>query len=237
MLPSNRTYNAVIQALAFSEGAEAAEELLLSLGEKFREEKSPELRPNSESFSLVIRAWILQARQHPDMSVRVQALRRAVEWLGSLREVEVEGDLSTAPELFLGVLRAAETCCVLRPDVLELAEKTLHDYRNSWYQVDHKAYTSMLLIGLHVLSGPDDAEVRQTFLTRLIARCSEDGLVSSALVRGIADCPAYNLEERVLTTNELFPEWPLPSSWTRNLLPKFRPTPNDIKRDNFKTRE
>jgi hypothetical protein len=222
--------------LAASDGAEAAEELLLSLGEKFREDKSPELRPNSESFSLVIRAWIQQARHHPDMNVRVQALHRAVEWLGSLREVEVEGGLSTAPELFLGVLRAAETCCVLRPDVLELAEKTLHDYRNSWFQVDHKAYTSVLLIGLQVLSGPEDAEARRTFLTPLLARCSEDGLVSSAFVREIFDFPAFDREERLLITNEIFPEWPLPSSWTRNLLPKFRPKPNDIKRDNFKTK-
>jgi hypothetical protein len=170
------------------------------------------------------------------MSVRNQALHRAVELLGSLREVEVEGGLSTAPELFLGVLRAAETCCVLRPDVLELAEKTLLDYRESWFPIDHKAYTSMLLIGLQVLSGPEDAEARRTFLTTLVSRCSEDGLVSSAFVREIADSPVYDLEERVLTPNDFFPEWPLPSSWTRNLLPKSRPKPNDIKRDNLKTR-
>ena len=105
LLPTADTYNRVMQAAAKSQGAEAAEAILRELGEKFQSKGSNQLCPHSESFSVVIRAWLREVERQSKPDDRIESLQRAVDWLGSLRDVEVERDLSTAPELFIGVLK------------------------------------------------------------------------------------------------------------------------------------
>lgn len=105
LLPTADTYNRVMQAAAKSQGAEAVEAILRELGEKFQSKGSNQLCPNSESFSVVIRAWLREVERQSKPDDRIESLQRAVDWLGSLRDVEVERDLSTAPELFIGVLK------------------------------------------------------------------------------------------------------------------------------------
>ena len=221
LLPSVRTYNAVLKALAAAEGAMAAESLLLDLGDKFREERLAYLRPNSESFSIVIRAWLQQAHSDDDIHEKTKSLSRAVEWLSSLREVEDETRLSTAPELYTGVMRAALSCARARPDVLELATRAFNDLRNSRYEVDCFSYSLMVQVALAALSGPDDGDVRDSFLQRVFEDCCEDGLISNAFIKAIAQsrvhASGWTVEERERLMKSFFGNWPLPASWTRNV--------------------
>ena len=105
LIPNTNIYNRVMEAVAASEGAEATENVLRELGEKFQSKGSNQLCPNSESFSVVIRAWLREVERKSDPDERADCLQRAAEWLWSLRDVEEERDLSTAPELFLGILK------------------------------------------------------------------------------------------------------------------------------------
>ena len=51
LLPVTNTYNIAILALAASDGPLAAENLLLDLGDKYKQEQAFSLCPNSESFA------------------------------------------------------------------------------------------------------------------------------------------------------------------------------------------
>ena len=108
LLPTTLIYNTVMKAVASSEGAEATESILRDLGERFRRDGSDKLCPNSESFSIVIRAWLRQVDQDPETDGQFEALQRAMEWLASVRDVEGEQNLSTAPDLFLSVLKGKD---------------------------------------------------------------------------------------------------------------------------------
>ena len=99
------------------------------------------------------------------------------------------------------------------------------------------AYTTLLHVGLNAYSGPHDVEAKIQFVKELVEECSDEGLVSSSFVRGIANCPIYyqgwTIEESTQLTNELFSEWPVPSSWTRNVPDKFLPKDGDAERTTF----
>jgi hypothetical protein len=235
LLPRTHTYNIAMEALGISEGALAAENLLLDLGDKYREERTENLCPNSESFAIVIRAWLQKADRDSDINERMDSLHRAVEWLSSLREVENENNLSTAPELFSGILRSARYCAKQRPEILELATNTLNDMRKSRHQVDYVSYSLLLQVGLEALSGPDEEEARSQFVETLFKDCCEDGLVSKLFVRALADSPVYEtgwtLEACKELTNQLFDTWPLPYSWSRNLAsPRYQAKPEHTDR-------
>jgi hypothetical protein len=235
LLPTTRTHNIVMKALAVTEDVLGAENLLLDLGDKFREEQAPERRPNSESFSVVIRAWLQQAEHHPHIDERTKSLDRAVEWLSSLREVENEKDLSTAPELFSGVLRAARKSARMRVDVLDLARRTFDDLRESRHGVSSVSFSALLEVGLAALAGPDHDEARNIFIQEVFEDCRDEGLISNTFLRAFRDSQTYadgwTAEERERMTNEFFSEWPLPASWTRNLRSRrFFPKPDDAER-------
>jgi hypothetical protein len=232
LLPTTRTHNIVMKALAVTEDVQGAENLLLDLGDKFREEQAPERRPNSESFSVVIRAWLQKAEHHPNIDERTKSLDRAVEWLSSLREVENEKDLSTAPELFSGVLRAARKSARMRVDVLDLARRTFDDLRQSRHGVNSVSFSALLEVGLAALAGPLDDEARNIFIQEVFEDCRDEGLISNTFIRALRDSRTYadgwTAEERERMTNEFFSEWPLPASWTRNLRSRrFFPKPDD----------
>jgi hypothetical protein len=235
LLPTTNTYNIAMKALSASEGALAAENLLLDLGDKYKEEQTPELCPNSESFAIVIRAWLQKADSDPDVGERIHSLQRAVEWLSSLREVENEKNLSTSPELFMGVLRVAKTCARQKPDILELANNTFNELKESRHQVDHVSYSLLLQVGLDALSGPNDEDERTAFVETLFKDCCDDGLVSSLFVRALSNSPMYEtgwtIQECETLTKQLFYDWPQPTSWSRNLpTRKSQAKPEDAER-------
>lgn len=224
MLPTKTTYNLVMSAVSEAEGALEAENLLLALGDKYKEEKEPELCPNSESFAIVIRAWLKKVEHDSNIADRVQSLSRAGEWLTSLREVENEKNLSTAPELFIGVLRAATKCARGRRKTLDLATDTFQGLRDSRFHHDTIPYCLLLQVGLDALSdgeGEDAARERKWLVEDLFSKCCEDGLVSNIFLQTLARSRTYETgwtdDERQDVIDQLLPDWPLPKSWSRNL--------------------
>lgn len=221
LLPTVGTYNIVIRALAHSEGASAAESLLLDLGDKYREESDASLCPNSESFALVIRAWLRQARTETYSDDKFQALSRAVEWLSSLREIEGENKLATTPEQYVGVLKAAMECARDRPEVLQMAQDVFDARRRSRHGIDDIAYASLLGVGLEALSFPEDDQRRTDFVHALFDQCREDGLMGKHLVQTLTGSNTYEegwtIQEREELMKGIFQTWPFPRSWSRNI--------------------
>lgn len=225
LLPTVSTYNIIIRALARSDGPLAAENLLLDMGDKYREEMAESLCPNSESFGLVIKAWLDKGHRDELMDDRLNSLHRAVEWLTSLREIENENNLSTTPEQYHGVLRAAKGCAKDRPEVLELAKRIFHDQKQSRHGLDIFSYSGLLGVGLEALSSPDADEERTAFIDDLFYRCCDDGLLGKQFVRTIVDSEIFDegwtLEAYEDTMKRLFHTWPLLPSWTRNIRSEF----------------
>ena len=194
--PTVNTYNMVMKALSCTDGALATENVLLDLGEKYQASTKPEgaapneqnrhyhppgLCPNSESFAIVIRAWLECAKEARNVDDRIASIRRAYEWLSSLQDIEngnsnrgsrSGGDgeqsvlsnnnndrrqssedqgsnLSTAPQLFTGLLSVIKTCARQRPEVcLELAQKVFDDLKRSRHRLDCGSYSILLQVGL-----------------------------------------------------------------------------------------
>ncbi len=227
--PTVNTYNVVMKALSCTDGALAAENVLLDLGEKYRDNTDyPGLCPNSESFAIVIRAWLESAKEARNVDDRIASIRRAYEWLSSLREIENENNLSTAPQLFTGLLSVSKTCARQRPHVLDLAEKIFDDFRKSRHRLDCISYATLLQVGIRAHSGPDSGKAREKFVEKLFEECCEDGLISNVFVRTLVDDPSpecKGIVDRELTN------WPLPTTWSRNLKnSNNRCVPSDLKR-------
>jgi hypothetical protein len=215
LLPTVNTYNIVMKALARSDGALAAENLLLDLGERYQQEHTPELCPNSESFAIAIRAWLQSADQTRNIDDRISSLKRAVEWLSSLREIENEKNLSTAPELYHGVIRTARSAASPdRPFVLDIAKSVFDKFRQSRHRVNYLSYAALLQVGLKVFSRPEHSEERGEFLNHLFHESCEDGLLSNLFVRALSNNDSPECQKMV---EDLYQQWPLPASWTRNL--------------------
>lgn len=213
--PTVATYNAVVKALAKTEGALAAENMLLDLGEKYQKDRTPELCPNSESFAIVIRAWMRSADETKIIEERVAALKRAVEWLSSLREIENKKNLSTAPELYGGVLRLCRTAA--HPDrafILGIAKDVFDNFRQSRHRVDYMSYAALLQVGLKVYRNPEHSTERREFVKSLFYECCDDGLMSNLFLRSLSDDVSLECKEMV---EELQHQWPLPQSWSRNV--------------------
>eukprot|EP00536_Pseudo-nitzschia_multiseries_P009682 jgi/Psemu1/306755/fgenesh1_kg.278_\ len=227
LLPTVNTYNIVMKALAWTDGALAAENVLLDLGEKYRDSTDHHgLCPNSESFAIVVRAWLESAKQARNVDERIASIRRAYDWLSSLRGIENENNLSTSPELFIGLLAVSKTCAKQRPQVLDLAMQIFEDFRRSRHRLDFISYATLLQVGLRAHS-EGNGELREIFVEKLFAECCDDGLVSNIFIRTLVDDPSIeckNLVDRSLQ------DWPLPSYWSRNLKNENnRCTPIDVK--------
>jgi hypothetical protein len=221
LLPTVTTYNIAIRALALSEGPMVAEGLLLDLGDKYREESDASLCPNSESFAIVIQAWLRQVHIEQHMDDKYQALSRAVEWLSSLREIENENKLSTTPEQYDRVLKAAKECARERPNALEIAQDVFEALRKSRHGPDVFSYGSFLGVGLEALSFPGNERRRSEFVQVLFDRCCDDGLVGKHFVQAFTKSNTYSqgwtIDEREEVMKHIFHTWPFPRSWTRNI--------------------
>lgn len=217
LLPKVGTYNIALRALAFSDGASAAESLLLDLGDKYREEADTSLCPNSESFAIVIRAWLREVQQSHHIDDKFQALNRAVEWLNSLREIENENNLSTTPEQYANILKEAKACARDRPQVLSVAEAVFNAQRQSRHGLDVFSYANLLSVGLEAYSTSDEADKKAEFVLNLFNKCRDDGLVGKHFIQALAGHTNWNIDAREELMKATFYTFPFPLSWTRNI--------------------
>ena len=234
LCPNSSVYNIVIRAWADLGQPEEAEKLLTELIEVEKAGIHLKAVPNSEAFGGLIRAWLAVAEKGNE-----HALGKAVEWLNVLVEREEVSGLSSSAAHYLGILGAARKSALHCPDVLDLAVEVFDKLRNSHHTVECLHYSRLLQVALCALSKRENNKMRKTFIQQLAEDCCKDGLVSGPFLRALADGPVYpdgwTIEESERAMDALFPDWPLPGSWTRNVKPdNFLPQPGDLRRSQFR---
>ncbi|CAB9505674.1 Pentatricopeptide repeat-containing protein [Seminavis robusta] len=237
VMPTTRTYFEAIMAWTAAGYSYKADALLMELKQRHKEQTDPiakqQLKPTTEIYGSVIRAWLRTAESHPQgQSGQIGSLTMAVDWLDHLIQEEKDGgDLMVTSDLFQGVLKAATACAHGSPPVAELAKLTLDLSRRSSTQTHpyNYAYVAEAIILAH--TWPEDDAVRTQLLTKVVKDCCDDGLVSKRLIRTLSNSTTYRTGwtkyESARLLNELFPDRPMPASWTRNvrqetLLPRVR---------------
>jgi hypothetical protein len=214
MRPTTGLYNITIRAFCDLEQPLEAEKLFLEL-DAFSDES---LTPNSESYNILIRSWIMLAEKGSE-----EALRNAVRWLRVLIDAEKRQSmgLSTSVDTYSSVLAACRQCAGISPSILDLAIEVFDHLRDSHHVVDCLHYSRLLQVGLLALSRSEYDETRPSFVKQLFEDCCNDGLVSRPLIQEVADGRIYldgwTADASAQMVEELFPDWPLPSSWTRNV--------------------
>ena len=198
--------------------------------------KDTSLRPNTDSFSLVIKSWITNDASSSRYNIG-ERLRYALKWLEELIEREDKGftGSSTSVELFTTILNACKKAHQIDHTILEVGLATLKKNKESRHHVDSLSYTRILQIGLGAMCAPEDNMKREKFLRDLVKDCCEDGLVSKGFVSALANSPMWSdgwtIEESEKYTMEFFGCWPIPNSWTRNIKnANLLPTPEDTQR-------
>ena len=153
------------------------------------QEDTKDLRPNSESFSIIIRAWLTVASKGSD-----QALRSAVRWLDILvqREKAETGVVSAAPHLYTNILGVARTCASHSPGVLDLAIDVFEKLRGSHHMMECIDYTRLLQVVLLALSRPMNDKQRKYLVTKIIKEAQEYGFVDTPLLQALANGPVYS---------------------------------------------
>jgi hypothetical protein len=157
------------------------------------------------------------------------------------REKDGTFHVTTSPDLFDGVLSQAAKCENLGPEILDFAISILESYRASRHRVDFLAYVWVLQVGLNVLGTAKYDNTRFDFIEQLVKDCCDDGLLSNVFVRVLANGPVYydgwTRGESARIVEELFPEWPLPWEWSRNLKQQYNlPRPDNAERTNAEIR-
>jgi hypothetical protein len=235
LCPTTATYNIAIRTWAELGQPLEAQALMTDLMKLAELGEHDKLQPNSESFSLLIRAWLAVAGKGSG-----QALKEAVHWLDILADGErKEVGLTTSVDLYYGILTASRNCVAHSPNLLDVAVETFDKLRESHHSLDCLHYSRLLNVALLALSGPENDEARDAFVVQLVKDCIEDGLISNAFLRGLADGPVFadgwTVQESARLTGELFPDWPLPPSWTRNLKQEgLIPRRSDLRRKEYR---
>lgn len=215
--PTVDSYNTVIRVWISLMEPLKAEKALSELHHFSEQVDSGKLRPNSESFSLIIRAWLAVAENGSEM-----ALRTAAKWLDTLEKREQsESGISSSVELYTSFLGAARNCASHSPQVLDLAVEVFEKLKASRHIIECLHYSRLLQVGLLGLSKSKSSEVRNSFIEQVVSDCKEAGLVSSALLQALSNGPVFvdgwTLDESKRVVCNIFPQWPLPSSWIRNV--------------------
>lgn len=212
--PTTGLYNIVIRAFSDLGQPNEAEKVF----EELHGLSDESLAPNSESYNILIRSWVMLAEKGSE-----GALKNAVRWLRVLIEAEkrqVMG-LLTSVDVFTSVLSACRQCAGLSPSILDLAIEVFDHLRDSHHVVDSLHYSRLLQVGLLALSRSEHDETREAFVKQLFRDCCNDGLVSRPLIQELADGRIYSdgwtADASARMVEELLPDWPLPSSWTRNV--------------------
>jgi hypothetical protein len=232
--PNTTTYNLVMRAWAEKGEPKRTEALLAELIGHSEKDRAGNLFPTSESYTLVIRAWLVLANRGD-----ISGFETAAYWFYCLEARERDESGLVAPSEFYTLLLAAgRKCASQHPDILETAVKIFDLLRESHHRVDCLHYSSLLQIGLLALSRAEQNKVRQAFIDEIFRNCCEDGLVSSHFLQALANGPVYydgwTVEESQRTLKRLIPCWPLPYTWTRNIRQKgFFPQRQELRRSNF----
>ena len=222
LMPTTSTYTAVIRAWDRAGNSVTAEAVMQEFLEKSSSLQVAQLEPNTEIFCAIVKSWTAFAeRKDNGFHSRIKALKKAEEWLNYLSGLEKECGPTTTHDLFLGVLKAAKNCAHGRQDVLDLADSIFNKLRDSRYPVDHNAYSCLLQVGLLAFSAPEHDKARSDFVEKLFKECCEDGLLSKNFIRALTNGPIYRTGwteyESSRMSGCLFPDWPLPPCWTRNI--------------------
>jgi hypothetical protein len=172
------------------------------------------LFPNTDSFSFLISAWA------------GKDINRAVMWLEELMRREAKSAIhpttkapTTTPDLFEVILRSATE----NPSLENLAHgtKVFEYFRSSRHPLSVMSYVWLLQLGLHALSEPEHDQDRGTFLSEIIEGCRNNGLVSNVFLHQLGNGKVYyngwTVEECKKVVKQYFSDWPLPSTWTRNV--------------------
>lgn len=240
LMPTTHTYTTAINAWGKAGEPRRAEGLLLRFLEKYEKLKAPQLEPNTEVYAAIIKAWLNTAGSNAhSQQAKTEALQRAVEWLESLVQGENDSGPATRHDIFLSVLKVARRCAKLSPAVLDLASRVFSHLRNSSHFVQPVAYTHLLQVGLSALPGPEHDLTRTKFLTELVSVCCEDGFLSRSFVLSLTNGPlqrdGWTAYESARLSAVLFPDWPIPPSWTRNVQKESDlPSAEDFQRTRFK---
>jgi hypothetical protein len=232
--PDINTYNSVI--LAFQNVCQPAEAENL-LEELIQMKDESELKPNSETFSLVIRTWLKYAKDGAENDA-VHGCRRAFKWLSILLEKEDEGqDITSSPELFSQIISTVEISTRRtrkEKSFLNIALQTFSKLQSSRHHIDVTAYKCLLQTGIRTLSGNSNRKGREKFVRTVISSCCDDGLISRDVIYVLSD--KFHLsqsEQNEIKTisKEFFGDWPLPINWSRNVKQQhLKPSKRDCAR-------
>ena len=235
--PTVDTYNTIIRTWITLMEPLQAEKLLSELVAHGDEDKSGKLKPNSESFSLVIRAWLAVAEKGSDA-----ALITAAKWIFLLEDREkTESGILSSEDLFTSFFGAARKCANSSVPILDITMEVFEKLRHSRHNIDCLHYSRLLQIGIQVLSREEANKGRTSFIEQVVSNCKEAGLVSSPLINALSNGTIYpngwTADESERMISEFFPQWPIPSAWTRNVRPEsMLPKESDRWRRDFTMR-
>ena len=211
------TFNSVMLAYHNINQPQKAENLLNELIEIERE-GDIDIKPNSESFSIVIRSWLAHVRNTGDC----EGCHNAYNWLSILLEREEKDfDVTVSPELYYQIIKTAEISSRHTQDkaLLNLALKTFARFQSSRHHLDAMSYKRLLQIGIQILSGPVNFKRRMDFIRTVISSCCDDGLLSKHLISVLKNqYKESNMgRDEIRVLSQEFFHWPLPSNYSRNI--------------------
>ena len=228
--PQISTYNAVLKA--WGDDSVGMENLLIEMVRNEDKEDFP--KPNSESFSTVIHCLLATERAH--LCRPGDGITRAMGWLEEVIRREKQGtDISSTPELFDGILKAAASCPSL--DTLKMSIDVLHKYKSSKHRLDSMSYVFIIKAGLKTLRQPENDDERTDFIHEVVDNCKDDGLLTRKFAKELVNGAIYNTgwtgEESERIVQDLFHEFPVPASWTRNVPEEHAPNEDHFIRTNW----
>ena len=215
--PDVNTYNSVMLAYHNTNQPQKAENLLNELIE-MESESDLDIKPNSESFSIVIRSWLAHVRNTGHSG----GCHNAYYWLSTLLEREEKDfNVTVSPELYYQIIKTAEISSRDTQDkaLLNLALKTFSKLKSSRHNLDAMSYKRLLQIGIQTLSGPLNFKRRLKFIRTVISSCCDDGLLSKHLISVLRNqyMESNMGRDEIRVISQEFFHWPLPSNYSRNI--------------------
>jgi len=226
--PNVGAYLAVMEAYFHQSNAAKLESLLLELLEYENSGEDATLHANTAAFTFIIRGWLKHedACTESDMGVGCD---NALKWLDRLIDREEKGlpYASTSPELFTGIIKGGKTSAMsihttrVSKKVFKTVLEAFTEFRASRHIIEPNAYAWVLQVGLKALSSPTDSGGRTKLIRHLSKACIDDGFVSKSFVAALSNGPiwtkGWTADESKKMTMEVFGDWPLPKSWSRNV--------------------
>lgn len=218
--PGTAAYNMCLRVWCMLENPAEAEKILSEMTRLSEDIYGESLRPDSNSFGYVIKAWLQVADKGS-----IPALNKAAHWLDKLRKYEEkETGMLSSSELYLSFLGSARCCSRVEPDVLSLCFEVFGYLEKSRHAITSMHYSRLLQVALAVLAKPEDDEVRYVVVGKIINDCKNAGLVSGKVLKALSNGPVrrddgggWTVAASRDAVNEHFPSWPLPAAWTQNL--------------------